>query len=98
MVIATMKANRVDNNQQEIIDALRQVGAMVQPLNAVKCGCPDLLVGYKCKLYLMEVKSESGTLTEWEWQWLEQWYRSAGVLVYIVRSVEDALRVIGIES
>ncbi len=93
-----MRANKVDNNQQQIIDALRAAGATVQPLNAVKCGCPDLLVGYRSKLYLMEVKDKDGELTEFEKEWINKWWYKAGTQIHIVRSVEHALRVIGIES
>jgi hypothetical protein len=89
-----MTRPRVDNNQQEIIDALRAVGATVQPLNAVKCGCPDLLVGYRGKNYLMEVKTERGILTNFEIEWIDTWKAD----VWIVRNPEQALRVIGIES
>lgn len=35
---------------------LRRCGASVQILSAVGKGCPDLLVGYRGKNYLLEVK------------------------------------------
>jgi hypothetical protein len=89
-----MKANRVDNNQQEIIDALRAAGATVQPLNAVKCGCPDLLVGYRGTNYLIEVKSKGGRLTDDEFNWMSSW----DGFFTVTWTVEDALRIIGIES
>jgi hypothetical protein len=46
----------VDRNQAEIVDALRKIGATVQPLHAVGAGCPDLLVGFHGTNYLIEVK------------------------------------------
>ena len=45
---------KVDLNQTEIVQALRQAGATVQSLAAVGKGVPDLLVCFRNKLYLME--------------------------------------------
>ena len=50
------RAKRVDANQGEIVDALRAVGAKVQPLHMVGEGVPDLLVRYRGDLHLVEVK------------------------------------------
>ena len=47
---------RVDENQPRIVEALRAIGATVQPLHAIGQGCPDLLVGYKNNNYLIEIK------------------------------------------
>ena len=49
-------AAKVDRNQSEIVDALRKVGATVQPLHTVGKGCPDLLVGFRGRNILLEVK------------------------------------------
>ena len=47
------RAAKVDNNQKQIMDALRDIpGITVQP------GHDDLLVGYKGKTYWFELKSE----------------------------------------
>ena len=48
-------------------------------------------MGYDGKNYLMEVKSKKGRLTPDEHKFIDYW----NVTIYIVRSVEDALRVIG---
>lgn len=48
---------RVDENQTEIIKALRAIGATVQPLHTVGKGCPDLLVGWRQKNFLFEIKN-----------------------------------------
>jgi len=84
---------RVDNNQTEIVRALRQVGATVQSLATIGQGCPDLLVSYAFRHVLLEVKSPGGTLTPDEAAWID---RCEGP-VYVVFSVEDALRAIGID-
>lgn len=53
---AMRRAAKVDRNQSEIVDALRKVGATVCPLHQVGTGCPDLLVGFRGKNFLIEVK------------------------------------------
>lgn len=50
------RAAKVDRNQAEIVDALKKAGATVQHLHSVGAGCPDLLVGYRGRNFLIEVK------------------------------------------
>lgn len=64
---------RTDANQQDIIDALRDIGASVQDLHTVGKGCPDLLVGYRGVNYLLEVKHRAGKLTGKEPEWHADW-------------------------
>lgn len=85
----------VDLNQSEIVEALRAVGATVQHLHFVGKGCPDLLVGYRLKNHLLEVKSgPKDNLTPDEAEWHASW---RGRPVTVVRSAEEALRTIGAE-
>lgn len=53
------RAAKVDGNQPEIVKALRAVGATVRDLSGVGQGCPDLLVGYRGRNVLIEVKDPS---------------------------------------
>src|SRR5258708_625926 len=46
-----------DKNQKSIVKALRKVGASVADLADVGNGIPDLLVGYRGQLWLMEIKN-----------------------------------------
>ena len=90
-----MIANRVDANQSEIIAALRGKGASVQPLNVVKHGCPDLLVGYCGQNFLIEVKDGNKPpsrriLTPDEQEWFDNWRGT----VHIVYSAEDAVSLV----
>ena len=85
------RAAKVDANQAEIVQALRAVGASVQLLHMVGGGCPDTLCGFRGKNYALEIKDGKGTTTPAEREWLLAWRGQA----YIVRSVDDALRVIG---
>ena len=50
------RAAKVDDNQREIVGALRFYGASVIHLHAVGKGCPDILVGYRNVNVLMEIK------------------------------------------
>ncbi len=69
---------KTDRNQPEIVEALRKIGATVQILSAVGKGCPDLLVGYNQRNYLLEVKDgelvpSARKLTPDQKQWHHQW-------------------------
>ena len=85
-----MVPKRVDNNQAEIVEALRAVGCTVQHLHEVGKGCPDLLVGIAGRNYLIEVKSEKGRLTGAEFEWHARWKGH----VHIIRTVEMALELV----
>ena len=89
------RAAKVDANQTEIVKALRQVGASVQSLAATGKGDPDLLVGFRGKNLLLEVKDggkikSDRKLTPDQVVWHQTWRGR----VYVVESVEQALQVI----
>lgn len=89
------RAARVDANQGEIVKALRKIGASVQPLHMVGEGCPDALVGYRGKNYVMEIKDgtrkpSEQRLTPDESNWHVGWMGQ----VHVVKSIDDALRVV----
>lgn len=83
------RAAKRDANEKPIIEALRAAGATVEQLS--KKGVPDLLVGFQGHTFLMEIKGEKGKLTPDEDTWIAAWRGQ----VHIVRSVEEALEVIG---
>ena len=66
------RAARVDNNQAEIVDLLRQIpGVTVEPI-----GKPvDLLIGYRGLNFLIEVKNKDGfdTLTDAQIRFISEW-------------------------
>lgn len=85
---------RVDANQKEITDALRDIGATVQPIHTVGKGCPDLLVGYHGLNILLELKDGEKSpsrikLTPAEKEWHDNWFGQ----VAIVKSKDEALDV-----
>ena len=85
-------ANRIDANQNKIVDALRKAGAVVRIISQGD-GIPDLLVGYKGYTILMEVKDgakvpSARKLTEAEQKFFDDW---RGGMVVVINSVEEAL-------
>lgn len=90
-VVGRIAAKR-DANEGEIVDALTRAGAVVYRLSG--SGLPDLLVGFRGDTYLLEVKAARGALTEDERLFLEAWH-SAGGVVRVVRTSEEALATVG---
>ena len=85
-----MIANRLDANQTAIVGILRNLGISVQLLNAVKKGCPDILVGYGGKNFLFEIKTDTGKLTKPEEKWMGSWKGQ----VAVVKSAEEIISII----
>jgi hypothetical protein len=90
-----MRAAKVDENQKEIVKALRHMGCSIQHLHSVGKGCPDLLVGYKGFNILIEVKDgskppSSQKLTPDQVIWHRDW-RGA---VEVANSPEQAILVV----
>ena len=91
-----MTYKRVDDNQTQVVKALRAEGWTVTHLHAVGKGCPDLLVGvtrFNVKYnFLLEVKdgNKSWKLTPdqviWHYNWKGQ--------VAVVTSPEQAVELI----
>jgi Holliday junction resolvase len=85
-------ANRIDANQNKIVDALRKAGAVVRIISQGD-GIPDLLVGYKGYTILMEVKDgdkvpSARKLTEPEQKFFDDW---RGGMLVVINSVEEAI-------
>ena len=84
-----MRAKRVDCNQKDIVHALRTFGATVVDLSGVGKGCPDLLIGFKGKTYLIEVKKDSkAKFTPQQLQFNELW---TGGIIARIESIDEAL-------
>jgi hypothetical protein len=88
-------ANRIDANQNQIVDALRGAGAYVRIISQGD-GIPDLLVAYNGYTILMEVKDgdkvpSARKLTAAEQKFFNEW--TGGMLV-IVNSVDEALEIL----
>ena len=87
---------RVDDNQKEIVKALRSVGATVMHLHGVHGGAPDILCGYKGVNYCLELKDgekppSKRKLTSDQEIWHTFWAGQAAV----VKNEQEALEAIG---
>ncbi len=90
------RVHRKDGNHTDVIKALEKVGATVQTLSQVGHGCPDLLVGFRGRNVLLELKDSAQPpskrkLSESETTWHERWRGQ----VCVVSTLEHALQIIG---
>ena len=83
---------KVDANQKDIVSALRYVGVSVQSLANIGNGCPDLMAARGHQMWAIEVKGPKGKLTDDQIEWINNW---RGV-VHIVRTVDEALQLVGV--
>ncbi len=81
---------RTDDNQQQIVDALRKAGATVASLHQAGGGIPDLLVGFRGKNSLIEIKGKKGKLTKAQIEFFAKWRGKA----YVCRTIDEALTAI----
>jgi hypothetical protein len=92
----TRRAPRTDGNQSAIVAVLRTLpGCTVASLAGCADGIPDLLVGYRGRNYLFEVKDPakppSGRrLTPAQVEWHTHWKGSV-VIVHTAQDVFDLL-------
>jgi len=85
---------RIDTNHKEIVKALREAGATVVSLAAMKHGCPDLLVGYAGETLLMEIKRDAkAKFTSDQLDFMGKW---KGGAISRVDSIDAAIRALGI--
>ncbi len=86
-----MVYKRVDNNQTQIVKALRDMGCTVEHLHAVGKGCPDILVGFKARNFLLEIKDgDKKVLTPDQFNWHRLWKGQ----VNVVTNIDDAKNLI----
>lgn len=88
---------KVDDNQQEIVKALRKAGASVYITSNVGCGFVDVVIGFRGTNYLFEIKDGSKPtsrqkLTEDEQKFFDNWNGTA----HVIKNVDEALKTIGV--
>jgi len=86
-------AKRTDHNQKEIIYGLRRAGCETEPIT----GCPgmcDLLVAFRGRLFLLEIKNPEtkGKVNEWQIAFHKRYP------VSVVHSLEEALVAVGLKN
>jgi hypothetical protein len=90
-VTARNRAAKRDANERPIVAAMRRVGASVRRLSAP--GLPDLLVCYRGRVVLVEVKRIGGKPTPAQRQLVAE-----GWPVHRVETTIDALMVLGVTA
>lgn len=77
-----------DGNEAEIVKAMEAIGATVNKINGRDI--PDLLVSYRGKWFVMEVKTKIGKLREGQ----ERFQQVNCAPVYVVRTSDEAIEVL----
>ena len=85
------RAAKIDDNQPEIVAALRKAGWSVQSIASMGCGVPDLLIGRGGLNLLLEVKDgkkpkSKRMLTEDKRDWHESWNGNVRIVECLERS------------
>lgn len=86
-----------DNNHDEIAHALQDIGAAVMDTSSLGDGFPDIIVGFRGEVYLIEIKNDKTAygkkgLNKKQVEFHAKW---AGY-VHIVRSIDEAYRLVGV--
>lgn len=89
-------ARRKDTNHNEIIDELRQVGAVVKETYQFP-GMLDAIVGFRGRVFWADVKYKKEPLTPAEKALIEDFAR-VGITLYVWRTPDEALKCIGATS
>lgn len=86
-------AAKRDKSESEIVEAMRGVGASVLYLSMKDA--PDVLIGFRGRDYLAEIKTGKGKVRPGQAEWHENWQGSP---VLVLRNVDEALQAIGAVS
>lgn len=90
-----MIAKKIDDNQKVIVTQLRRIGASVAVTSMLGKGFPDIVVGFRNKNFLFELKDGNKTesrkrLTEDEQKFFNQWKGQ----VHKVETFDEILKVL----
>ena len=90
---------RIDDNQKQIVTQLRAYGCSVFSTASIGKGFPDIVVGYRGKNYMFEIKDGAKSksrqkLTPDEQKFFETWRGQ----IAVIKNIYDALIVIGIHK
>lgn len=88
-------ARKVDANHGDIVEGLRKFGCLVHSTANVGQGFPDLFVGVRGRVALLEVKVGKAKLTEAEEKFHRTWF---GYPVHVVRTLDEALTAVGVKE
>lgn len=88
-------AARIDQNQPEIVTALRKIGAQVACTSTVGQGFPDLVIAFRGRNILMELKDPKQPLNKRKLTPAQVIFHSewTGEL-YVVETIEQAIEIL----
>lgn len=88
------KHGKIDGNQKYIVKSLRDMGATVESLADLGGGRPDILVGFRGKNYLFEIKKdEKETLTDDQEKWHLEWNGEVFTIYNFVQAMRVLIRI-----
>lgn len=92
------RAARQDSNHGAVVEGLRAVGAHVTDTSGVGDGFPDIVVGYRGRWFVIEIKDgtlppSERKLTPPQKKWHTEVQQHAPA--HVANSLEDALLIIG---
>jgi hypothetical protein len=87
-----MRAAKTDTIHAEVRGALENCGAIVFDAARVGRGFPDLVVNWRGRIVLIEVKAPKGTHTPQQQRFAQRWP------VTVLRSAEEAYHFCGVRS
>jgi hypothetical protein len=85
-----MTYKRTDQNQTEVVEALRAIGASVAITSMVGFGFGDLVVGYRRNNKIIELKFKRGTWTPAELEFHQNWQGK----IDVARSIDEAIAIV----
>jgi hypothetical protein len=92
------RAARVDENQQEIVQALRKVGASVISLAAVGDDFPDIIAGIRNLNFLLEIKDGNKPPSRRKLRPGQRVFHATWQgQIAVVTSVDEALEIVGLK-
>lgn len=90
------RAARVDGNHPALVAALQQVGATVTSLATVGGGVSDLLVSYRGRWHVLEVKDGNKPPSARKLRPAQfAWMAAQRAPVHVVTTVDEALSAVG---
>jgi len=81
------RAARIDANQNELVQALRKIGAKVLFLHTLGHDNPDVLVGFRRRNVLLEIKRPGKGATKGQAEFAETWPGET----HVVHSIDEAV-------
>lgn len=86
--------NKPDGVSKDICATLRAAGCAVTQIKAAsgQAGVPDLLVSFRGRWYVLELKTPKGKLSPAQ----QAWHTKQQAPVFVVRTPEEALTAIGL--